>query len=475
MSNFILNLISIIIQTLMTLYLVSLLSQGFENKKHDNIKILFVTLIILMASIITNVVPMPTTLLKTLISSIFTFISLFLILRCSLYKSILVIFFTIIFSGITELLAMFVISSIFNANVDNILNSPGLLLLLIIFQFVLLLLLTKLTLYFLNKFSKLEPISETINNPQIINITLLVIICVLPKILIIIFNKYEYSIPLLVSSIIETIIMFILTFIFLKRTVERDKAQSELFTSEIHNKTMIGMVDGVKTLKHDYNNIMQALSGYVATKQYDKLEEHINKVLQECNVVNNFSTITPELFNEPAIYGIMGAKYFLAADKDIKVDLDITCDFTKISFPMPELSRILGIILDNAMEATEKANNKYIRFEARYDSRKNADVLKIVNTYDTSINIDLEKIYEKGVSSKKIKSGIGLWEVKKLIKKNKNSQIYPTIENNKFVQNIVIERISEVTQNEQSQENKFKQNKKDKTKPVMLIPIKNKR
>lgn len=84
---------------------------------------------------------------------------------------------------------------------------------------------------------------------------------------------------------------------------------------------------------------------------------------------------------------------------------------------MPELSRILGILLDNAMEATEKAKQKYIRFEAKYDKRKNADVIKVINTYDTSINIDLDKIYEKGVSSKKVKSGIGLWEVKNLSRK----------------------------------------------------------
>lgn len=139
----------------------------------------------------------------------------------------------------------------------------------------------------------------------------------------------------------------------------------------------------------------------------------------------------------------MGAKYFLAVDKDITVDLDVTCDFTKICFSMPELSRILGILLDNAMEATEKAKQKYIRFEAKYDKRKNADVIKVINTYDTSINIDLDKIYEKGVSSKKVKSGIGLWEVKKLVKKNKSSQIFATIEGGKFVQNLIIERLVE--------------------------------
>ena len=145
----------------------------------------------------------------------------------------------------------------------------------------------------------------------------------------------------------------------------------------------------------------------------------------------------------------MGAKYFIAADKEITVDLDVTCDFTKISFPMPEFSRILGILLDNAIEATQKTDNKYIRFEARYDLRKNADIIKLINTYNTSIDIDLNKIYEKGFSIKKVKSGIGLWEVKKIVKKNKNSQIYATIENGKFVQNFVIERLTkfEETQN----------------------------
>ena len=76
----------------------------------------------------------------------------------------------------------------------------------------------------------------------------------------------------------------------------------------------------------------------------------------------------------------------------------------------------------------------------KFDRKRNADIIRVINTYDTSINIDLESIYKKGVSSKKKKSGIGLWEVKKIISKQSNSQIYPTIEKDKFVQNIIIEK-----------------------------------
>lgn len=464
MINIILTAISSLIQTFLTSYIIILFTK-ILNKKSTNLKEnILVTIItatgIYICAYITFVTP-----IKIVLCALPTFISLKFILKNNFINSFCITICTFIAFAITEILAVIIVSSIFGYSANNLDNEFKIWLSVILVQMFILLILIKSFSIILSKSTKTSEIIENLNSNQIFNLMLITCICIIPKILIRGLNKYEYSTSFLIISVIETIVMVALTFIFFKRTLERDKAQSDLFISEMHNKTMIGMVDGVKTLKHDYNNIMQALSGYVATKQYDKLEEHINKVLQECNVVNNFSIITPELFNEPAIYGIMGAKYFLAVDKEINVDLDVTCDFTKISFPMPELSRILGILLDNAMEATQKCKNKYIRFEARYDKRKNSDIIKIINTYDTSITIDLEKIYEKGVSSKKVKSGIGLWEVKKLIKKNKNSQIYPTIENGKFIQNLIIERLTEFNENKQI-ENSEKEN--------MLIPIKNK-
>lgn len=223
--------------------------------------------------------------------------------------------------------------------------------------------------------------------------------------------------------------------------MEKEKAKSDLMTITLHNKTMTGMVDGVRKLKHDYNNIMQALNGYVSTKQYDKLQAHINSVIGECSDINNLSVINPKVFNEPAIYGIVGAKYFTATDKNIKFELDISTDISKINFSMPDLSRILGIILDNAMEATSKLEKgRYIKLEMRYESKKCADIIRVYNTYDTNVHINIQDLFKKGYSSKEVKSGIGLWEVKKLINKSGNSQIYASLEKNLFIQNIIIEK-----------------------------------
>lgn len=443
MHKFIVMGINASIQILITIYIISILTEKLEGKKYNTFQRIFSILLISAGGFLSAYLKFPNAILKVLTCSLPTLFTLTFILKVKFIKSVLITIGTFLSFAITELISVLIFASVFKCNADDIVNNPSYFVTFTFLQNLLILVLIKLSMFLIGKFTKFNTIAGNINSNQILSLILLISACILPKILIRALNYYDYPTSFLVLSVIETVVMGIAIFIFFKRTVERDKAQSELLLSEMHNKTMVGMVDGVRTLKHDYNNIMQALSGYVSTKQYDKLEEHIKKVLQECNVVNNFSVITPELFNEPAIYGIMGAKYFLAVDKDITVDLDVTCDFTKICFSMPELSRILGILLDNAMEATEKAKQKYIRFEAKYDKRKNADVIKVINTYDTSINIDLDKIYEKGVSSKKVKSGIGLWEVKKLVKKNKSSQIFATIEGGKFVQNLIIERLVE--------------------------------
>lgn len=443
MHKFIVMGIGVLIQTTVTIYFISILTEGLENKKYNIRQKIATMLLVAFGGTISTYITFPSTILKVLTCSLPTLFALTFILKVKFIKSVLITIGTFLSFAITELISMLIFASVFKCNTDNIVNNTLYFATFIFLQNLLILTLIRLSMFLIGRFTKLNNLAESINSSQILSLILLISACILPKILIRALNDYEYSVSFLLFSVLETVVMGIAIFVFFKRTVERDKVQSELLLSEMHNKTMVGMVDGVRTLKHDYNNIMQALSGYVSTKQYDKLEEHIKKVLQECNVVNNFSVITPELFNEPAIYGIMGAKYFLAVDKDITVDLYVTCDFTKICFSMPELSRILGILLDNAMEATEKAKQKYIRFEAKYDKRKNADVIKVINTYDTSINIDLDKIYEKGVSSKKVKSGIGLWEVKKLVKKNKSSQIFATIEGGKFVQNLIIERLVE--------------------------------
>lgn len=208
--------------------------------------------------------------------------------------------------------------------------------------------------------------------------------------------------------------------------------------SEIYLKDLSSTIDRLRIIKHDYDNILQIMYGYIATKQYDALDSYLKHVVLESKSICYDSKLEPDLVNQPAIYGILSCKYCKAIDKDIDFNINIDTSINDISFNFAELSRILGILLDNAIEASEKTKAKILNISFEEDKVKNAKLIKISNSIKDE-NIDVDKIFEKGVSSKKIKSGLGLWEVKRLVDSKKNSEIYTSVDNNMFSQELIIQ------------------------------------
>ena len=98
--------------------------------------------------------------------------------------------------------------------------------------------------------------------------------------------------------------------------------------------------------------------------------------------------------------------------------------------PIYEFSRILGILLDNAIEASKECEEKHINLIFRESRKQHVQIIIIENTF-LNQDVDTKKIFEKGISGKENHSGIGLWEVNQIIKKNNNS-ILKTTKNDKY-------------------------------------------
>lgn len=441
MDNLLIFISNVIIQTFLCGYTVYSISKFFVSEpfsKKQNILLIITSLLgVTFSLIVKNYIP---TVNMVTCMVVFILISHF-ILKITWLKSLLIAILSMTYAAITEIICFFIGIITFNAEVSESTNQPLISIALSLLQCILSFVVLNALHFVTNKKTNIQYVLGNISYKQILAFSVALALCIFPQMIIFVLTDYSYPTVFLIINSLQFILICIFLFVYLKKSVEHEKTQSDLFTSELHNKTLVGMVDGVRTLKHDYNNIMQALNGYVSTKQYDKLQNHINGVLEECNIVNSLAVIDPKIFNDPAIYGIVGSKFFLANEQNLPFEFDIVTNIAEIQFPMPDLSRILGILLDNAMEATKKAKKPLIRLEMKFDKRKCADVIRVVNTYDTSINIDLEAIYKKGFSTKKVKSGIGLWEVKKLVSKVRNAQVYATIENDKFVQNLIIEKI----------------------------------
>ena len=436
----VLNIFAVVVQMAINIYTVLFLAKLFKKDSFSKKNIILVVAISAFSIFACSAVKVILPLFNTLLALSLLFVTFYFIMRLNFVKSTLLVVFDFICTTLSELAGFTLATVLFNKSFDNLMTDYLATSFVLIIEILTIILFTNILRIMLKKFTKLNLLINTITTKQLLNFILLIIICICPQLILFVIQKYSFPLYFLIINCIQVIIISIVLFVYVNKSLEKDKAETDLIATRLHNETMSGMVDGLKTLKHDFNNIIQTLSGYSKAKEYKELDEYIDKLLKEFKVVNTLGTIDPEIFNEPGIYGIVGAKYFLITNDDITMDIEVFTNIKEINFPMPELARILGILLDNAYEATKKAKNPYVRLEMKYDNRKCADIIRVINTYDTNITIDLEKIYKKGFSSKKVKSGIGLWEVKKLVSKISNSQVYANIENDKFIQNIIIEK-----------------------------------
>ena len=435
-----LDIIVLIIQIGIASYTVLFLCKLFRKENYGIVDYLLVILLSTTSTIfglyIKSIIP----LCDILIVEFIAFISYKYILKQSTVKSIFLVLLNLICITISQLISYIYTSITLNSHFTILANNTYNAVINVLLQAIAIIIFTNVFKIILKRHTNLSKLIDSITLKQLIIFIISLIICVCPQLIIFALNKYTFRVELVVINCIQIIISCIFIIAFMSKTLEKNKAEVELVTAKLHNETMSGMVDGLRTLKHDFNNIIQSLSSYSKAKEFEKLDDYINKLLKEFKVVNTLGVIDPEIFNESAIYGIVGSKYFLVTSANIPMDIEVFTVVNEINFPMPELSRILGILLDNAYEATKKCDNPYIRLEMKYDNRKCADVIRVINTYNTDININFEDIYKKGVSSKKVKSGIGLWEVKKIISKFSHAQIYPSINKDKFIQNIIIEK-----------------------------------
>lgn len=202
---------------------------------------------------------------------------------------------------------------------------------------------------------------------------------------------------------------------------------------EIKNLNYI--CDTNQGFKHDFNNIMQAMGGYIKTNDMYNLKKYYNKIMPECFHVDNLYRFHSKLMVNSAIYSIISDKYNLAEKNNIKMSLNITSDINQINLDSYNLCKILGILLDNAIEASCKCQNKIINLS--FYSYEQKQFIMIENTY-LSKNISTKKIFEKGFSTKNSHSGIGLWEIHNIIEKNKNLKLQTKANSDFFIQKLEI-------------------------------------
>lgn len=412
-----------LIENILIMHLFLAIFNINSNKKQ---KVIYVTIVTSFSIFSMHIIPNP---FNVFINYIVIVILIFYVFKISILKSILSTVFSIIIFGLIGSLLTNPYLTILNITSDQLLSVPiyrtGFLFIMYLFLCLVIVIIKyrKLT---LNFFEDLD----LKNRFAILANVILGLISLFTQAIIIFY--YINTLPLLISflSFISLFAYFCISIYSLTRVIKLTLATRKLESAEAYNNTLRILHDNVRGFKHDFDNIVTTIGGYIKTEDMEGLKNYYLQLEDDCQKVNNLYILNPEIVNNDGIYNLLTKKYNEANSKNIKVNITFLLDLGNLHMKVYEFARILGILLDNAIEASSECEEKIINLNFRNDTKNSRELIVIENTYNDK-NISTDKIFEKGISGKENHTGLGLWEVRKIIKKNNNINLH-TSKNDKF-------------------------------------------
>ena len=297
---------------------------------------------------------------------------------------------------------------------------------------------------FKNKVKKIINV-EISNNLKILILSLATFFCV-GLIFYSVIDTYEFSNDIFLY-LIAMLVLSISLFGLIKQLIENNRLMEEYDKLLEFMTTYENEIEKQRILRHEAKNEFLAIKAKLCDKQKDKeIIDYIDEILKEKITVNQekyakFGYLPPN--------GIKGLCYFKvqeAEEKDINVSINISKRIEKSNIyklnikNQRDLGKILGVFLDNAIEASSNSTKKQMGIEI-YTNKDSEFIMIVSNTFDNNINkgkIGKEKFTTKGKDR-----GHGLLLVNYIVNKNKIFEISTDITNGIFVQILKIKKLKQ--------------------------------
>ncbi len=218
--------------------------------------------------------------------------------------------------------------------------------------------------------------------------------------------------------------------------VQAEAKQKALEDLQDYTRNLEAMYNGLRSFKHDYVNILLSMSGYIENCDMEELKRFFEKeIFPTKNLIDQGDYKLNQLSNIGMleIKSLLSAKMIYAHESGIDVTIDIPEQVD--SFPMDtvDLARILGIFLDNAIEAALETE----RPQAGLNIIRNHTGVSIIisNCFQDNGQV-LHQLKQKGFSTKNGHQGIGLSNARKIISFYDNVLLETTMQCGCFMQHM---------------------------------------
>lgn len=234
-------------------------------------------------------------------------------------------------------------------------------------------------------------------------------------------------------------IFFALAFIFINDKLKKDKLNDEYNKLMEYVENFEAWIEDEQLNKHEYKNQLAVIRAMASNNK--KQINYIDNILKEDLYVEDFWANEIKYLPSGGIKGLLYYKLILTKKENIDVCLSVGRDSSDLiknvnNEELKIISTVLGIYLDNAIEASKESLTKALSIEIYPINSKL--IIVISNTFRG--NIDIKKMNKKGYTTKGKGHGKGLYLANKIIKKTPILKSENSLINNFYVQKLIIQK-----------------------------------
>lgn len=244
----------------------------------------------------------------------------------------------------------------------------------------------------------------------------------------------SWSAALLSTLLISTILVFYNMYNILKENQALSLQQAQAEIMQDYTRRMESFYEEIRSFRHDYQNILATLQDYIDTGDLDGLRVYYhNKIIPNAEILsdNGYQLGKLGLIEDTAVKSLLYTKIISILNYGLSFDLELKASVPPLPMDSLSLCRVLGILMDNAIEAALESERKILRLAILTED---SAVSFILANSAPPLQVPLSTLAKPGYSTKEGHSGLGLANVAKIIKPLSNVLLSTEYRDNIFRQ-----------------------------------------
>ena len=258
-----------------------------------------------------------------------------------------------------------------------------------------------------------------------------------------IMERANLSIDQSLSFISVLYVILVMMFIHLIRAniLQEQKTQMQtemLGQQKMYIQELESIQSSMRSFRHDYKNMMSSLYLQSREGNIQEIEKNIHGLIDEFDEnIDRKMNLTVQMANIriSEVKSLLYKKITEIQKKRMDFRMEVMYPVDETGMKPLDLSRALGILLDNAIEETEKTGGKISLVVSRQQ-----DAVHIIVENTIEREVDLARIYEEGYSTKGSGRGNGLTGLRRILQKYPGASLMTECENGMFIQRLAIMR-----------------------------------